>query len=154
MHSNVQSLAKTKFCADFSCNLATVWRFTKCSTVLLCQACEEVRRVPLKSLNQKKRKTRHHVKLTCQWAINQPYSLWKAPHARTYLSNTMQSHIWYVSTPSLFQVFQRYTSQLPSILGQLLGWSKGNLEGSCGGEDADAVIEKRTRYGEVVILKC
>ena len=24
MHSNVQSLAKTKFCADFSCSLATL----------------------------------------------------------------------------------------------------------------------------------
>ena len=126
------------------------------------------------SLNQKKQKTRHHVKLhliIMTWAIIQLYSLQKAPHARRYLSisHWLLRHfvisgqprtIWKYNAVS--HLICEHPKPIPSIpktyklaplhTRTVIGWSKGNLDGSCGGDGA--VIEKRTRYGEVVILKC
>ena len=88
--------------------------------------------VRLNSLNQRNKKdtarSRQTASITIKtWATNQLCSHRKVRHAQTCLSivhyvlqhfrasraqsgNTTHSHIWYVSTPSPFQVFQTRTS--------------------------------------------
>ena len=71
----VQSGNSLAFCImQYGTSLTSLWRSSTC---------------PTQVSQPKKPKTRYQVKLhhiRKTWTINQPYSLQKAPHARTYLS--------------------------------------------------------------------